>query len=704
MFDRIRNAYLVLRGQLPFNFVPPIDGSSSSAVTSPMEQSAWVLRAIKKISGPIASVPVEFEIMQADGSREDYAEPMLDEFWRDPFQHWTCHDGIEATVGWLKLKGEAFWVVDDTWTLPFMDAALAGQMPGKILIVNPDAMKEVVENGVLIGWTMRIDRRGSIDLTVNQVIQMKYWNPSTQWRGLPEYLAASLATESDYLANRFIANLMRNNGSAGQFVIGKNGIASKEQQDQITAQLRLKRQLQDRGIARDVFLAGDIDVKNPSVQAPDAGIVAVRLGNRHEIATAFGLPPSIFDPKESYSIGSNSDYFALIHDTCIPTGMKIDHAITQLSRRLTRKPVMACRDWDDHPVMRAVRAERMAIAKDLFDRGWSWESINDYLELGMSGFDGWDVGYLPFNLAPMNRIASAETAPPEASPMYAEDAIEQMKLALRSGTVRRDRHVCSFDVPPRGLSPRQLAQWKTLAAKRRETIHSYQSSFNRVVVTACAEVIGKIESAESAKSVQAKTLAADFMFDLATFAEGFKVAMRNAGQRAVDAALGQLATELGKDDPFTLPPAKVLNFLHARENRLAGVPEEVFQRIKTSLEEGINDGESMKKLADRIRAERADLTKYESMRIAQTETSSAYGFSRHEGMREAGIQRKRWLTSGNPNVRPAHEAANGQTVGIDQPFEVGGEELMYPGDSSGSPENVINCHCVSIAVGEGEEA
>jgi len=39
-----------------------------------------------------------------------------------------------------------------------------------------------------------------------------------------------------------------------------------------------------------------------------------------------------------------------------------------------------------------------------------------------------------------------------------------------------------------------------------------------------------------------------------------------------------------------------------------------------------------------------------------------------------------------------------QPIPVDQPFRVGPDNLMHPGDPSGSPGNVINCQCVSIAV------
>jgi hypothetical protein len=50
--------------------------------------------------------------------------------------------------------------------------------------------------------------------------------------------------------------------------------------------------------------------------------------------------------------------------------------------------------------------------------------------------------------------------------------------------------------------------------------------------------------------------------------------------------------------------------------------------------------------------------------------------------------------------RPTHLAADGQTVPIDEPFDVGGVQFMRPADDSlgAGPEDIINCHCVAIPV------
>lgn len=57
---------------------------------------------------------------------------------------------------------------------------------------------------------------------------------------------------------------------------------------------------------------------------------------------------------------------------------------------------------------------------------------------------------------------------------------------------------------------------------------------------------------------------------------------------------------------------------------------------------------------------------------------------------------KTWVAYLDDRTRDAHAEADGQQVGFDEPFEVDGEELDYPGDPAGSAENVINCRCAVV--------
>lgn len=53
-----------------------------------------------------------------------------------------------------------------------------------------------------------------------------------------------------------------------------------------------------------------------------------------------------------------------------------------------------------------------------------------------------------------------------------------------------------------------------------------------------------------------------------------------------------------------------------------------------------------------------------------------------------------WVTMADEDVRSSHKELHGSQVPTGQTFEVGGEELLYPGQPVGDPAVWINCRCV----------
>jgi uncharacterized protein with gpF-like domain len=51
-------------------------------------------------------------------------------------------------------------------------------------------------------------------------------------------------------------------------------------------------------------------------------------------------------------------------------------------------------------------------------------------------------------------------------------------------------------------------------------------------------------------------------------------------------------------------------------------------------------------------------------------------------------------------IRDTHAMAHGQTKGLNEYFNVGGDLLMFPGDVGGSPEEIINCRCTIMPIFE----
>jgi SPP1 gp7 family putative phage head morphogenesis protein len=742
LWARIKTAGMVLRGSIaPFNrLIGEVGGgiANGQALKEPYRNSVWVQRAIKKVAGPIAAVKLEFYV-DARGGEQMVSDPKVAAFWNAPaigskaasgkVKRLALNDVVEATVGWLKLEGEAFWLMESS-KVPFPEVdAMGGLRP--FVIARSDRMRAIVNRstGELEQWEFTDGAGRRVLLDPEQVVQFKCWNPYSDYRGLAEYEAARVAAEADYLAGRFNLNLMRNNGDTGPIIIGKSGMPDDTQMQQITALLREKKERSLRGEFRPVFLGGDITVEDPQVKTPDGDFVNIRTQNRYEIFQAFGVPPSMADKMESYSVGSASDWYMLITETCIPAGVKFCEGVEEFMAASGR-PLYAALQWSQHPVMQAVRREQIDNGTKLFDRGVPWKTASEYLDLALPEFPGWETGYLPFSVTPIGENGELLVPEPVNDPSLGETdlttedtedtengPVKEMVRALRGerGEGRGEKGCNCGEkfatgtglIFQKARDKREVAQWSTLMAMRRASVKAAQAKFNKVLFAARGEVLARIESAQGrialAMGATTRAAAADFIFDLKKFKERLLVEMRSVALETMQKAGNELFKEIGKDDPWKLSDPKAQEFFKGRQNKLAEVADDVFEKVKGELQEGIDAGESTKELADRVRGQFNDMSKERSLRIAMTETQAAYGTARQEAMRDAGVQYKKWLTSGNANVRPAHQAANQQVVRIDEAFEVGGEQLMHPGDPNGSAENVINCHCVSIAVADAGE-
>lgn len=84
--------------------------------------------------------------------------------------------------------------------------------------------------------------------------------------------------------------------------------------------------------------------------------------------------------------------------------------------------------------------------------------------------------------------------------------------------------------------------------------------------------------------------------------------------------------------------------------------------------------------------------------IAQNDANVIENHNKHMQMKLDGFKTKRWVTMADEKVRFNHVMADGEEVPIDQPFKVGGSELMYPTDISlgADASEVINCRCGCI--------
>ena len=132
--------------------------------------------------------------------------------------------------------------------------------------------------------------------------------------------------------------------------------------------------------------------------------------------------------------------------------------------------------------------------------------------------------------------------------------------------------------------------------------------------------------------------------------------------------------------------------------------DELRKKLDAELAAGIEAGESIEALADRMIAATdgvyENMSAYRAELIARTETMSSVNFGQQVVYKAEGVEAKEWLATPDEDTRDDHAMADGQQVKIDEPFDVGGEPMLYPGDPTGSAGNVCNCRCTVIPVVE----
>jgi SPP1 gp7 family putative phage head morphogenesis protein len=119
------------------------------------------------------------------------------------------------------------------------------------------------------------------------------------------------------------------------------------------------------------------------------------------------------------------------------------------------------------------------------------------------------------------------------------------------------------------------------------------------------------------------------------------------------------------------------------------------EKLRTTLSEGITDGEGIPKLKNRVLGVMGEAKTSRAVKIARTETHNTVVSGTHETYIAAGVLKQEWLTTIDGRERDSHAAINGEVVEIDQPFSNG---LIFPGDPGGDASEVVNCRCALLPV------
>ncbi|MHA1574439.1 MAG: phage portal protein [Alphaproteobacteria bacterium] len=181
--------------------------------------------------------------------------------------------------------------------------------------------------------------------------------------------------------------------------------------------------------------------------------------------------------------------------------------------------------------------------------------------------------------------------------------------------------------------------------------------------------------------------------------EALTDAMRPDEERTVDDFANDTLRDLGVEATFGLQNPQAISFMaNWSSTRITRINRTTQEAMRAELTFGMELGEGVVKLAERVNSVMDTATKTRSITIARSEVIRASNFGTFMGHSIGGVDFRQWVPTLDAKTREEHlDLGAMQPVAIGQPFEIAGYFAMYPGDF-GVAALDINCRCTSIAV------
>lgn len=614
-----------------------LGAEGQSTITSghtAMEKSAWVYRAVNTVCTRIGSLP--WNLYQGDRAVNGREKVLL-----RPNPHQTFTELVEQVMAWQLLKGVGVVYVE-----PMNVRSLDAEM----LHTEQRSLK-YYEGGKWVELDPRL-----LVLFPNFSL-----NGSV---GLSELSPILDTANMDEAAKRVFNNQMKAGGIL-------SGLLSSDQpltEDELDA---VKRRWEEK--YGGVDKAGAIGVAGAGFKFQQIGISAADLRmlevakiTKNEIGTAFGVPGIFLGDMESvdYSNAQIQERILYSNTICPKADRLADRITLFLLPLLGLKGLKFRFDYSGIEALQANKLERAQIDEIQVRTGALTINeirVRDGLEPVAWGSAWWTSA--------MN------------VPITGANQIEEVSKSSDEGSTPSAPATKGFSQEARKL----IAKAFISTVKPQEK--KFAANTMKVFGAQAKDVVSWIEENEKAQPV--KTLR-DILED-GDFVDVWHALFVAFGRQALE--------DVSRRYDMVIPDGSaILKWIRAQESKHSKlVNDTTADEISKILADCRANGESIQQMVAKTK-QYFDGIAYRAERVARTNVIAVNNAAAQNVYEENGVEKHEWLATNDDRTRDDHADADGQVQPIREPFIVGGEELMYPGDPSGSPENTIQCRCTELPV------
>jgi len=658
-------------------------------------EEIYVYGCVFLISNTIASIPIR--IYKDESKSEDMKNHPAYTLFKKPNFKDSMYDIKESISANLELDGNGYLLVNEG--KPQQIFSLAAPM----ITIEPNKTAGITSMSDMIQHY----KYGQKEYSVDEIIHERKFNINTSLKGLSPIRAAAMNIDTLAEARRQNYNMFVN-GMNTNVVFESDadfdGDAYKRLKDD-----HMKKASSAENAHLPYILFSGLKYKAAGLAPKDIEYVkALQLTREDICGFIYQVPMILLGVLENSSYNNIKEAQKIFYEFCIIPRLVKNR---ELYQKLVDKYSMGGYvdfDLSGIAVLQEDELERIKKAKEMWGMGVSVKQLNDMYHLGIKPYPGWDIGYLPFSVMP-----AGTSREPEPS-----DNGDDNGGGEPAKTVRKEARSKEF-----WTEERKVAKWQQFDKISTKHENEYKRDLNAYFKQQQKEVIknlNKYKSIGAAKvhddtfiiygephgiDQKKEAIRVDsVLFDKDDEVKRLTKVSAPIYKRAIiESATAELEL-LGIDIAFDINNPRIARWIEqVGLNKAKEVNATIIDKLRTTIIDGINEGESIVNLTDRIEQVYEGYTKYsgfDAERIARTETIGAANQGALESYKQADVEKKGWLSTRDGRVRDTHREAEDRYadgIPVDKNFNVGAGSGPAPGQM-GVAEEDINCRCSLIGI------
>jgi HK97 family phage portal protein len=656
-------------------------------------KSLYVYACVSKIAEKYASI--DFKLTKIINSKGDVEEiknhEILDLMYRvNPF--FTKAEFLETDIINRKLSG-------DSYILKIRNNA--GQVV-ELWPMRPDLVSVVTDPEKYILRYEFINAEGKkSEVTPQDMIHIKYPSPLNQFNGISPLSAAKNRVDTEYYGSEHQKNFFVNNAQPDA-VLESDLALTKTQRDE----LRDGWNKQHKGHGKNGkmgFLWGGLKYHQISLSQKEMDFIESMKATRDDIMLAFKVNKSVMGITEDVNrANAEAGNAGFLSDAIIP---EIRRYVDKVNEELIGPDFGEEYTLSFIDPVPADRVQKLAEYTAGVDK---WITRNEIrAEMNLEPKEGGDVLYGALVLVELGAPKPEPVAPvlapaPDNSKNLHGRRALRLKLLLREAmheqikelkksvkkTISKSKEVKDNSLFKDAVKRKQYYDYRMKDIDRKSTkIHSLALSLSS---KQAVEFAAKFEKENPTTKAGIKKI-----FGLKEQTKKFSKAIMpvmfsifdEAGNDALD-----LVGEKSLDVKEKEANPEIMALLKIRADFFAdSVNNTTLDDLTRTLSEGINAGESIPELKNRIKAVYDQFETYRATLIARTETNAVVNEAHLNAYEESKVVKgKEYICTLDARVRDSHLMLDGEQKRINEPFSNG---LMYPGQAGGPADEVCNCRC-----------